>query len=157
MNHFCCPESWTHKGPWPAATDSWCFGWRWAVTTHSNKTKTPPSLKGKLCEGGIQFHLPFSNHPPGTQEWKEHDWEGKKAKEIETHRREMGRGSSGRKQVRMNAWRIVSRKQNAEEERMWEAFLHSSSPHSLPFSLRRCSGYLLWSLLSRWNEREMGS
>lgn len=39
-----------------------------AATPHSGKTKSPASLKGKLGEGGIQFHLPFSTRPPGTRE-----------------------------------------------------------------------------------------
>lgn len=39
-----------------------------APTPHSGKTKSPASLKGKLGEGGIQFHLPFSSRPPGARE-----------------------------------------------------------------------------------------
>lgn len=93
-----------------------------AVTAHSSKTNSPTSLKGKLCKEGIQFHLSFNKRPPGMQEWKKQDWEGKKAKEIETYRGEIGGSERDageeQKAVKMNAWSSVSRKQR-EKERWW--------------------------------------
>ncbi len=162
QEHVCCPEcpelSW---GPQLTVTDIQLMFWmtmsQWAVTPHSGKTKSPTSLKGELCEGGIQFHLPFSSRPPGTQEWKKRDWEGKKAKEIEIYRGEMCAGWGGLvlEQAEMNAWTSIGRKQQ-EEERWWE-YRGFSPLHSPPLPLWLCSGYLLWPLLSWWDGREMGS
>lgn len=163
--YVCCPRCFELLRA-IADSDRCCWMMFWmtmsqgAVTAHSSKTKSPTSLKGKHCKGGIQFHLPFSNRPPGTQEWKKHDWEGKKAKEIETYRGEIGGKREGHRreaESRRKWMHEVALTGSRRRKKGGEGRGDFRSLHSLPFPLWRCSGYLLRPLLSLWNGREMGS
>lgn len=128
-----------------------------AVTHLPGNSKSQTSLKGKLCEGGIQYPLPFSNCPLGTLEWKEEDWEGKKAKEIETCRGE--RCFGGQRRVGCSSWKWMrglawggsrEKKKSGQSEGGFSPF------HSLFLPLEQFSGYLLWARLSQWNGRGNG-
>lgn len=128
---------------------------QWAVTSHSSKTQSPTSLKGKLCEGGIQFCLPFSYHPPGMQEWKKRDWEEGEAIEIETYGGTMaGHKEIAGKEEYMRYCKAEGGKIEKGHERKRD-FLLFTSLHSV--SLWQYGAYLLRPLLSQWNGREMGS